>query len=170
MKTIKQEGISKTDLVGEVKKAIEFLDNDRFHKWMSKIKEIKYNGRLRSSGGRVVHKRGELDNYRVEFNPALPLEEFEDTVRHEVAHIITGATDSDEVFKSYCREHGIRLSLKDMLKTAESYKYKVVCEGCKTITSKYKRNTSKLKRIRREPRLWKCGRCGEVGDLVVKEI
>lgn len=168
-KTIEDIGITKDDLWDEVKKAVEFLDSDGFHKWMSKINKVKFNGRLRSSGGRVVHKRGELDNYRVEFNPALPAEEFEDTVRHEVAHIITGASDNDEIFKEYCRENGIRLSLKNMLKTSEDYKYQIACENCGG-KRKYKRWSDRLDSIEEHSDLWRCGGCGETDVLYVKYL
>ena len=104
----------------------------------------------------------------IKINNKLPKYEYIETIRHELAHVITGARDNTKEFEEFCNKHNI--SLTHSCNIGERYKYELYCEGCDTLLKKYKRNVHTIKHIRENPDCWQCMNCDTDGKLVVKKI
>lgn len=149
-----------------VKEALlEFDAEDRIYS----IKAVEYNSNLRSVGARVK-SRHNYASCTIEFNPELPVEELKDTVRHEVAHIVTRAGDRDESFRIFCSINDISLHLDEEMESAEDFKYSLVCSECGSLRQ-YRRRGKYIKMVERSPHNsgLQCGNCGS-GSFEVRYL
>lgn len=107
--------------------------------------EVKYNSRLRSTLGRCWWKDSE-DKCVIEINQKCPKSEFDDTLKHEVLHLITGLSDTNR-FEHICNTLGINFTHTVDLDKAEDYKYYIYCEECGSIVGKRKRKSKLIKQV-----------------------
>lgn len=135
------------------------------------IEEVKSSNRLRSSAGNVFWRQdeeGNIFNAVIKVNNKLPKSEYIDTIRHELAHVITEAEDGTRKFEKFCVKHNI--GLKHDFDIGEDYKYNIYCSHCDSIVKRYKRDCQSLRSLKENPEDWKCTLCGTVGELEVREI
>lgn len=130
------------EMVKEVTKH-KFRISKNFEKRWDNL-EVKYNPRLRSTLGRCWWRDRE-DKCVIEINPECPEEEFDDTIKHEVLHLITGLSDT-KAFKNICDTLGVDFTHTVDLEKAEDYKYYIYCEECGGLLAKRKRKSKLIKK------------------------
>lgn len=159
--------------MSEIKEAVREACEELGYKWNPELIEISINPRLKTAAGRAKWSRSLLGvgHDRIELNPTAlkehPREENINTIRHEVAHLVTRARDSSKEFKRFCKRHGIPLHYAQSLSAAP---YQIWCKECGVHGRRYAHMGSRLKRIQRSPNVYRCTRCGTEGSLEVKDV
>lgn len=164
--TLREAGVTKEDLRQEVEKAFEYVG---YPEEAVRVEEVRFNNRLKSAGARVgITQRTRRVKF-IEFNPALSIDELTDCARHEVLHVITGASDGDPYFEEMARKHDIPLHVQNELASVEKFKYHIRCNGCGKVIAKYKRKGKYIKLIEKGDKRVRCSGCGS-NELTVKEL
>jgi len=129
------------------------------------LAEVSYNNNLKSSGARIIIEQfgGFALKASIEINPTLPYAEFEETLKHEIAHLSTMAGDTEYKFLAFCESHDIPLHLKSKLDSEPCSKYKVVCKSCHN-EGTYKRKGKVVKSLEEDTQYIACS-CG--GELLL---
>lgn len=152
----------------ELEREFNFIYNDYL--------EIGISKRLRSKNGQCYYYRdritGEVSCAIITMSKAL-LEEFgwdvfENTFRHEVAHLanaITGGKGHDKSFKRLCRDFGGKMNKGlagyEFADCASSDYVKPIVKWIYTCPCGYKKKMSKrMKKSKRGNSIYSCGKCG----------
>ncbi|MGM0409142.1 MAG: hypothetical protein ACQEQF_00150 [Bacillota bacterium] len=157
--------LTNEDLIEDCKMMAEFLNESQI---IDEIEDIKFDGRLRTSAGNIGIRRNRITGEVVglaemKVNPKLPnndkgIDEYFNTIKHELAHAITKEGDSSPIFKEYCNDRDIRLS-----HNIGFGKYKIYCEECGKLLKTQSRKTDKMMIIINNPG-YTCNHCGS-GDF-----
>ena len=131
----------------DVMKMAQFMDCVK--SVYNKTKRIMFDGRLRSSSGNIEFGSSGFESIKI--NPKLPatdkgIDEYFDTIKHELVHGITRADDCEQEFIACCKKNNIGLS-HNIDEIGENYNYQIICNDCGRGLNKYKRMTGRAKKI-----------------------
>lgn len=157
------DSLNNDDLRRDVRMMAKYLGHEDK---LDELNEIKFDGRLKRSAGSISYlknrRNGELvKNYQTfKINSNIPnneegIEEYFNTIKHELAHLITRAEDGERDFIKYCRKHNIGQS--HSLSFDYRYNYFIVCDECHSVLKRQVNKTDRLERIEKHA---SCGGCG----------
>lgn len=156
---------TKEELINDTKRIARELGHEEV---IEDLEIIQFNDRLKSVYGKAYWRRidedSEKEYYKIEINPTVPIDEYQDTIAHELAHAITKADDHEQEFIEFCVKNDISRHGSVSLKSAEDYKYKTYCTECGKLTRKYKRLAGAAK----NPDRYQSGCCD--ADIEVEKL
>lgn len=147
-----QEETGMTD--AELQRRVEEISLSSFGKPFRH--RARFNGRLRSTGGRYFTKSHHIEISRRHLE-AFGIEEMDKVIKHELCHYHLhlarlGYQHRDADFKSLLRQVGgtrFCQSLPEARRT-EPYRYRLSCQSC---------GMAYLRKRRVDPKRYRCGRC-----------
>lgn len=162
--------LDKHDLKSDVKKMAEFLG---FPEIFDKLEKILFEGRLGSAAGQITFQYASPDKEKViafprfKINPRIPnnqegLDEYFNTIKHELAHAITEAGDGTKKFERFCGKRDIGTS-----HNLELSKYTIYCKDCGEKVASRSRKSKLVKSIMKGESLYTCSGCGGNLEVVV---
>ena len=140
--------------------------------WTEVASKIMFDGRLRRTGGNVHYRYYRNSRKRkfcsLKVNPKIPtsregINQYFQIIQHELAHIITRASDDDQKFIDFCKKHHIHLS-----HDVDFDRYKIYCTHCETILGGFVHKTKTVKSIMNGQKRYTCSHCGSP-ELIIKQ-